>query len=246
MTPRREKVAIGIPYYRTAEGPTLLCAMEMAAYSSQFIDMLPIGSSGAYVEQNRNGIVQYAMNTGIEFDWLFWMDTDMIFPPDTLLRLIAHDKDIIGCNYRTRTPPYLYTGHYLDERGNDSLDLENVFRPGVVQMSQLPTGLLLTRFSVYQRPEWNGIWFDASTRGPRDDIYFCRFAKSLGYTIWCEQDLTAKVRHRDIQEIPWFQPDQIKTQRGAGLMIDSGLDDAKERAAKSATAFKEMSDKSVA
>ena len=45
-------------------------------------------------------------------DEILWVDTDMQFPEDALLRLLAHDKDIVGCNYRTRTPPYACAGIY--------------------------------------------------------------------------------------------------------------------------------------
>src|SRR5262249_3768876 len=154
-------------------------------------------------------------------DFMFWLDSDMIFPPDTLIRLLLHDKDIIGCNYRQRDPPYMYVGHYMDESGQPNIDVENALRTGLARMCQMPTGLLLTKFDIYRKMAWP--WFDASLTGPRDDIYFCRKATSMGYEIWCDQDLTAQVKHRDMQDIPWFQKDQIRSQRGAGLMMDTGV-----------------------
>ena len=67
MTEPQYRVAIGIPYYRSVEGPTLLSSMDLAARSAEAqIAMLPIGTSGCYIEDNRNGSVQYALNTGID------------------------------------------------------------------------------------------------------------------------------------------------------------------------------------
>lgn len=38
-------------------------------------------------------------------DFLLWMDADHIFPPDTLLRLLGRQKEVIGLNFLTRTSP---------------------------------------------------------------------------------------------------------------------------------------------
>lgn len=220
---RREKVALGLPYYRNFEGQTTLCLMEMIANSTQFLSVLPIRANGAYIESNRNAAVEYALNTGFDFDWFMWVDSDMIFPPDTLLRLIAHEKDIIGCNYRQRTPPYNSVGAYAD---NDPMDV--AFTPGLHRMLHLPTGLLLTRFDIYRkmpRP-----WFNAAlSPAPRDDVYFCNKAREMGYDIWCEHDLTFQVKHIDTQEIPWFDRSQIVT-RGSQLSKTTGIEEAMERA----------------
>lgn len=171
-------------------------------------------------------------------------NTDMIFPADALLRLMSHEKDIVGVNYRQRTPPYTYVGHYLAENGEASLDMANILKPGLQPMFQMPTGLLLTRFDIYRKMKWP--WFDASVTGPRDDIYFCRKARSMGYEIWCDQELTAKVRHRDMQEIPWFNPEQLQIHRGAGLMKDTGEAESAAVAKKMKPHFEKLNDQSAA
>lgn len=220
-----QKVAIAVPYYRSVEGPTLLASMALSAASAEAgIKMLPIGTSGCYIEDNRNGSVQHAIDTGINFDWLLWIDGDMIFPYDALARLIAHDKDIVGANYRQRTPPYAFTGAYLD--GKDT----HLMEPGLWPMSHLPTGLLLTRFDIYRKLAYP--WFNAGLKGqPRDDVYFCNFARENGYEIWCDHDLTKQVRHITVQEIPWFSPDQLVQVTGAQINLTRHEEDSKRRAA---------------
>lgn len=217
------KVAIGIPYYKTVDGPTLLSCMDLAARSAATVAMLPIGTSGCYVEDNRNGVVEYAMNTGIPFDWLLWIDTDGIFPGDALLRLLDRGKDIVGANYRQRTPPYKSAGIYKDERA--------LLLPGLQPMHQMPTGLLLTRFEIYRKMPYP--WFRPGMKNePRDDIWFCRQATALGYEIWCDNDLTKEVRHISTQEISWFSPEQIVVvEEGVGIDNAKAASAAKRRAA---------------
>lgn len=143
------KVVIGVPYYRVVEGTMFLSSLGLAFYSAPHIQVLPIDCSGGYIESNRNGIVEYALeiegSSDIRFDWLFFIDTDMMFPHDALMRLIEHDKDIVGANYRTRTPPFGFAGHYLD--GTDN----HVYSDDLEPMAHLPTGLLLIRFDVFRK-----------------------------------------------------------------------------------------------
>lgn len=223
------KVAIGIPYYRTVEGPTLLSCMDLSARSAASVAMLPIGTAGCYVEDNRNGAVEYALATGIPFDWLLWIDTDGIFPGNALLRLLAHDKDIVGANYRQRTPPYKSAGVYK-KPGSEML-------PGLQPMEQMPTGLLLTRFEIYRKMSYP--WFKPGTKNEaRDDIYFCRMARSLGYDIWCDNDLTKEVQHIAVQQIPWFSPEQIvQVEEGSAINNVKAAAAANLRAARSREGF---------
>lgn len=221
------KVAVCIPFYRHIEGETTMALMGIMGYSANHLAIMPIYTSGAYIEDNRNGCVRFALDTGVDFDWLMWIDGDMVFPNDTLMRLISHNKDICGANYRARTPPYPFVGHYID--GSDTKLLD----PGLHPMEHLPTGMLLTRFDIYRKMEYP--WFKPGlVTDPRDDIYFCREARKLGYEIWCDHDLTFEVAHYGGQMIPWFNRDQLVPVEGAELSIERGRQEAKARAEASA------------
>ena len=230
MSAPQYRVAIGIPYYRSVEGPTLLSCMHLSALSAEArIAMLPIGTAGCYVEDNRNGSVQYALNSGIDFTHMLWIDGDMIFPGDALLRLLSHGKDIVGANYRQRTPPYKYCGAYKNQN-------PDLLAPGLHEMIQLPTGLLLTKFDIYRKMGYP--WFKPGLHSePRDDIYFCRRATALGYEIWCDHDLSKEVRHITVQEIGWFAPEQIVRVEGAQIDLTESAEAAKKRAQLSSEQF---------
>ena len=226
------KVGIAIPYYRVWEGPMGLSAMAMAMRTAAVFTklstdddkagMLPIATSGCYIEDNRNGCVNFFLNSGIPLTHLLWIDTDMQFPEDALLRLLAHDKDIVGANYRTRTPPYSCAGIY--ENGDTE-----IMRPGLRLMKQIPTGFLLVKFEVYQKLPFP--WFKPGlSHEARDDVYFCRLAQAHGYKIWCDNDLSKDIVHIDTQQIPWFRPDQIQQVTGAELNLDRSRAQGKEQA----------------
>ncbi|HUN98810.1 MAG TPA: glycosyltransferase family A protein, partial [Bradyrhizobium sp.] len=56
----------------------------------------------------KSSIVAQARNNGVEHakdfkaDFIFFLDSDMVFPPTTLLHLLLHRKDIVGATYTKR------------------------------------------------------------------------------------------------------------------------------------------------
>jgi hypothetical protein len=220
------KVAIGIPYYKTWDGDMGMSFGGLMARSAAHVKMLPIKCTGCYIEENRNGIVNFALDTGHDFDWFLWIDSDMIFPDDALLRLIAHDKDIIGANYRQRMPPYSFTGWYDDDTD------AHIMEPGLHRMKHLPAGFMLVRFDIYRKLAYP--WYRAprEKNEPRDEVYFCKMAREAGYEIWCDHDLTKQIVHIGDQMIPWFNEGQVKTIRGAHLNQMAAETEARERAEK--------------
>ena len=52
----------------------------------------------------RENLIKQAIEVGAE--WVLWLDSDMMFPPTTLLRLLGHNQNIVGCNYMKRTYPF--------------------------------------------------------------------------------------------------------------------------------------------
>ena len=80
----------------------------LAAYSSQYVNLIPINVRGQDTAEARNSMTKTALDNGA--DYLLWVDADMIFPPDALVRLLNRNVDIAGTEYRRRAPPYAPVG----------------------------------------------------------------------------------------------------------------------------------------
>ncbi|MDR3424576.1 MAG: hypothetical protein P4M13_05795 [Alphaproteobacteria bacterium] len=120
---------------------------------------------------------------------LLFLDTDMIFPADTLKRLLAHDKDIVGASYSRRVPPF----HPLTvtEEG-EHIQITS----GLRRVKQIPTGCLLIRMSVFDalpKPWFNLVAEGDQLRG--EDYYFCEQARAAGLALWCDGDLSMQLGH---------------------------------------------------
>ena len=64
--------------------------------------------AGSLIYTSRNDLATNAVQS--DLDYVFWMDSDMSFPPDTLVRMMdtlqKHDLDILTGLYFRRVPPY--------------------------------------------------------------------------------------------------------------------------------------------
>lgn len=144
---------------------------------------------GFFPQYNINNAVQEAFKLGL--DWIFIIDDDQILPPDTLLKLLAHDKDICVVNLLYRTPPfnpYLYESS--DETGAaKGMCLEE--RSGLVEVAACGTGGILIKTKVFEKLEQP--YFTHDNVLATYDLYFCMKAKQAGFQIYC--DLNAPSGH---------------------------------------------------
>src|SRR4051812_45016016 len=60
----------------------------------------PIITSSSNVAASRCDLAKLALERGA--DWLLWLDSDHTFPANTLARLLARGRSVVGANYRRR------------------------------------------------------------------------------------------------------------------------------------------------
>lgn len=129
-------------------------------------------------------------------DKILWVDTDMRIPRQALQMLLRHREPIVGVNYVSRRPPFRFTAATKE---NEPL----VTRPdstGLVEVNHIGMGCLLTDISVFQGdgPHFTFDWErkeDNSWGQVGEDVFFCREARSRGYKIYVDQELSAQVQH---------------------------------------------------
>jgi hypothetical protein len=162
QAPRKLRVAIATPSGRSYEAGCANCIAALAAYSAQAgIDLSLINVQTSAITHGRNSTVQIAMENNC--DKILWVDSDMTFPPNTLVRLLQHQKDIVGATYNKRTPPYTTLGRLKGQNpGTAALNAG-----GLHEAELLPGGLLLIDMNVYKALKWP--WYAECYRWEGDD-----------------------------------------------------------------------------
>jgi len=182
---KEPKVVIAVP---------VADASFMKARTAASICHTIIGSGGIVIDMllriscdivsSRTWLVLEAIKNGATH--ILFVDSDMTFPEDTLIRLLSHEKPIVGVEYNKREFPLKLVSEALDERSETAL----------YKAKHVGTGMLLIDLTVF--PKLKGPWFNFGRDGQGalamgEDVWFCNTARDAGFDVWV--DPTIKMGH---------------------------------------------------
>lgn len=102
------KVAILIPRYGDTRGDFTISLARLLVHSlgpaaPERLDIEIFSISSSDLPESRARLLKRAIEWQARY--ALWLDTDHVFPPDALLRLIGHRLPVVGCNYPRRIEP---------------------------------------------------------------------------------------------------------------------------------------------
>lgn len=163
---------------------TSLAALAQAHPRAKFVMKL-----GTNIAQGRNQCLREMAG-----DWLWFIDTDMVFPPDTLERLLNCQRDIVQGLVLLRHPPHFPVVYRLGEDGGLKQAVLNRQPPGLIEVDAVGTGGTLIRRRV--RDSVADPWFEVGTiKGDElgEDLCFSSKARKAGFKMWV--DLRVPIGH---------------------------------------------------
>jgi len=133
-----------------------------------------------------------------DFDYIWWVDSDMKFPIDAPLRLLQRGKAIVGANYRRRRfPNPNFTG--MSGSAGKFVEFQTTDNsPAMELIDVLPHGMVLCKREVYEKiphPHYLQEYVPELNLEIGEDIFFCQQAQKAGYEIWCDQELSREIAH---------------------------------------------------
>jgi len=184
----------------------------------------------------RNEIVEYALQQGAHY--IYWLDDDVIAPPDSFLKMYYQNRDIINGVYWAKSNPpmpLLFRGHlegpYWDWHVGDFIEIDAA-----------GSGLTLVKTDVYRKmqKELGGPWYSVDygsfpgivpdkAHNNTEDLYFYWKAKKLGYKVWADTSIQAlhydkfgKMLYGMPHNAPQAHPDWEIRPEGGKLIADLG------------------------
>ena len=150
--------------------------------------------TGSLVYNARNNLAKQAIKA--EADYVLWLDSDMVFAPDLLQRMLKvsqeNNIDFLTAVCFRRKPPYtpcLFDRLEKTEQGASYTALLSVpdgrFKVGACGFAGvlMGTDVLLSVSAKYE-----GRMFDP-LKGMGEDVSFCWKARQCGYDIWCDSSI---------------------------------------------------------
>lgn len=154
-------------------------------------------SLGTLIVNQRESLIRQAMNAGATH--ILWLDADMTFPPDTLVRLLEREKTVVAANYAQRRNPvksvafkkaYNWESYLLHNNGEN--------QTGLTQVEGVGMGCMLVNMSVYEKmkePRFGLTWDPKVGDHHGEDMFHCDRIREVGEKIWIDCDLTKQVSH---------------------------------------------------
>lgn len=141
-------------------------------------------NSGA---MNRNLIIQEALFR--QCTHVLFIDDDMAFAPNALMKLLEHNKDIVSGLFLKRVFPHPPVIFYSDGNGKHTRRLLKDNDKGLIHVDATGFGFTLVKTSVFALLEKPYIRLgEINPERRSEDIGFCKRARSAGFSIYCDLD----------------------------------------------------------
>ena len=186
---------------------------EWSDNTAEFLKALPQGLKvirqrfpEPCIDISRDKAVQMAIQSGAK--WLFFLDSDVIVPPDTLERLIAWNKDVVGGLYvRRHNPPFNEMLRFNPNGPGLKPIMDGEFADGdLIECDAIATGCMLIKTEVFERLRPFQITIDGQPARPQfflwteyrlpggssEDFSFCIRARQQGIQIFCDTSIKCK------------------------------------------------------
>lgn len=188
------RLAIGGPTRDTVPASVMVRIAELYAKTRERGPWAEVGLrflESTYIHCGRELTLEAVKKQG--FDHLLWIDTDMSVPAELAILLAAHNRPVVGVNYRVRQPSGLFTAQRADKTRVATTEAST----GLEAVAALGFGAVLMRTDVVDtlgRPWFrHGINDGGGDIG--EDITFFAGLRAAGYEIWLDHDLSKTIGH---------------------------------------------------
>jgi hypothetical protein len=153
--------------------------------------------------KNRNIIISSALKT--DFTHIFFTDDDHVYQPDTVMRLLARDVDIVSGLYCMKFPPFplIALNNPNDANMSSFVNMQKYGPYDMFEVARVPAGCLLLRIDALRAMQryfnkligytvGSKIWTYWFTIGQiikdewGDDLWFCDKAREAGLKVYLD------------------------------------------------------------
>ncbi len=158
---------------------------------------------------NTRGVDQAPFNDELPYDYVMWIDSEMVFSVENFLELLKKDEDIIAgaylrdngkdfsCVEKLDNDYFVQNGQYEYLSGDEVLLRRKKKQESVLEVEYTGMGWMLVKKGVFEKmkyPWFKPEWFEFKTRDASgnentiqeftsEEMGFCMTAKNLGFVV---------------------------------------------------------------
>ena len=149
----------------------------------------------------RRGVNQAPYDGKINYDYIMWIDSDIVFSFEQIQKLISYDKDIVSGIYKTENGENFacvkdWDQNYYKKNGSfyflQRKDVLN--RHGLMEVDYNGMGFMLIKKGVFEKVKYP--WFCQLKKQIGDledycseDVAFCHLAQEAGFKIYIDPEI---------------------------------------------------------
>jgi hypothetical protein len=146
MKKAKPKVYVAMPCYGDMKVETCVSLLDtFSALGGSGIECRFKSVKSSLVTHGRNLLTAGFLDS--EFDYMLFVDADVEFQPEAVMRMLVPEKDIVCTPYRNKEDPWIdkYSVKFKDNGNIDILEWD------LVEIEEGPAGLMLISRKVYEK-----------------------------------------------------------------------------------------------
>lgn len=187
---KNNRILVAIPTNRNIEAETFRSIYNLETPDGCTVDFQYFW--GYQVEQVRNLIANWTVNNG--YDYLFAVDSDIAFAPDTLKKLVSHNKDMVTGVYIQRIPgkhciEIMRTNQW---GGVTHVPYGEIQGQGLVPVDGCGFGCVLIKSHVFSAIPYPQFVYKSAIDHANtisEDVYFCKQVRDRNIEIWADTSI---------------------------------------------------------
>jgi hypothetical protein len=192
---KKGKLAVLIPCRDTLHSAHALALVEMVKFNTMNnIDTHVFMDASTILLTQREKLATAAVELGAEY--ALWLDSDVVFPATTAVRMLNHNEPVVAANYVRRQKPY--KGVAYETIGDWENPLSFDVQDDLVPVEGVGMGCMLTKTSIFEelsKPWFDFQWSPQSNDFLGEDMYLCQKIGAAGYTIKIDTALSQDLHH---------------------------------------------------
>ena len=192
------KLSILVPTRDTVHSQFSYCLAQLYKTTSELgIETFLFYDSSTILLNQRERLLEQAKK--VNSDYVLWIDSDMMFPSTTAVRLLEHNKDIVACNYTKRTKP-LKTVAYTNLNDWNSW-LPMVTQDELVKVEGVGMGCMLMKLDIFekiQKPYFEFRYKEDTQDYFGEDFILLGKLREQGYDVYIDTVLSMDIKHLGI------------------------------------------------
>lgn len=192
---KKSKLAVLIPCRDTLHSAHALALAELVKFNTMNnIDTHVFMDASTILLTQRERLATQAV--GLNADYMLWLDSDMVFPATTAVRLLAHNEPVVAGNYIRRQKPY--KGVAYKKIGDWEKPLSFDIQDELVSVAGVGMGCLLIKTDIFKelsKPWFDFQWTPSSNDFLGEDMYLCQKITAAGYSIKIDTMISQELHH---------------------------------------------------